>query len=172
MPQLDLEWHHVAGHQDDVVDADLDIWARWNIQMDLRAKESRERVGSPIVFPGQDQLWSVSVNGKKLVQKSVESLRYHCTQQRAKDYWFDKRCIGTVSYEEVSWDCIGEAMCEVKSSRRKFVTKHSSGWCAVNKNTTKWNMDIDDSCPRCGQQFESAGHVWRCTAPTAQKNLA
>jgi hypothetical protein len=169
MPQLELEWHHVLGHQDDVVDADLDIWARWNIQMDLRATECREIQGSPIQFPGQEKLWSVSVNGKKLVQNTVESIRYHCTSEKATDYWFNKGSIGTAIPEEVTWKCIGEAMKDSKGERRKFVTKHSSGWCAVNKNTTRWKMDVDNSCPRCGQQSETAQHVWRCTAPSAQK---
>jgi hypothetical protein len=168
MPQLLLEWHHVAGHQDDVVDADLDIWARWNIKMDLRAKECRVFPGAPITFPGTDQLWSVEIEGKKLVQNTVESIRYHCTSENAKDYWFNTGRIGSALPEDVTWSSAGAAMKEISLERRKFVTKHSSGWCAVNKNTIRWNMDVDDSCPRCGQQSETAAHVWRCTAPSAQ----
>jgi hypothetical protein len=169
MPQLRLEWHHVAGHQDNVVDADLDIWARWNISMDLRAKECREATGEAIQFPGNDTLWSVEIEGKKLVQKTVEALRYHCTSRNAVNYWFQSGKIGSALPEEITWASTGEAMKESTLERRKFVTKHSSGWCAVNKNTTRWNMDVDNSCPRCGQQSETALHVWRCTAPSAQK---
>jgi hypothetical protein len=159
IPHLQLEWHHVAGHQDDVVDQDLDVWARWNIKMDLRAKECREAQGVPIQFPGVNKLWSVEVDGKKLVQNTVESLRYHCTNRKAKDYWFNTGRIGSGLPEEVTWSCTGQAMRESTGERRKFVTKHSSSWCAVNKNTVRWKMDIDNSCPRCGQQSETATHI-------------
>jgi 2-polyprenyl-6-methoxyphenol hydroxylase-like FAD-dependent oxidoreductase len=34
------EWIHVKGHQDEIMSNDeLDIWSRWNIQMDSQAKE-------------------------------------------------------------------------------------------------------------------------------------
>lgn len=47
------------------------------------------------------------------------------------------------------------------------MTKHSSGWCGVNKNLVRWKLATDDRCPRCKEPQETTTHVWTCQAVEA-----
>ena len=71
MPYLNLEWRHVAGHQDNDPHEELDIWARWNILMDVRAKACREAPGKPTEFPRTSRLWSVRSGDEMVVRQAL-----------------------------------------------------------------------------------------------------
>jgi hypothetical protein len=49
-------------------------------------------------------------------------------------------------------------------SRRQWITKHSSGFCAVGRMAQRMGLRPNDECPRCSEP-ESAEHVWRCQHP-------
>lgn len=59
-------------------------------------------------------------------------------------------------------------MREVDTERRRWITKHATGWCAVNRNTLRWKMDTVDTCPRCLKKNETAQHVWSCKSESAR----
>jgi hypothetical protein len=170
MPQLSLGWLHVYGHQDDDPYAELSIWARWNILMDHRAKLVRAAVGVAYAIPGSQQLWTVKIDGQEILRQTVNVIRNHCVGTAAKVYWANKQGgIGEVSPDEVDWDSLGIAMQETDSERRRWITKHTTGWCGVNKNMVRWKFAVIHNCPRCGRPQEDASHVWTCPSQSARK---
>ena len=58
-------------------------------------------------------------------------------------------------------------MGNLDSDKRRWMTKHTTGWCPVNKNMVRWKFDTFQACSRCGQRIETPLHVWRCQGPTA-----
>ena len=141
MPQLELGWLHVKGHQDDDPYAELSIWARWNILMDHRAKVVRAAPGHAEPLPGSQKLWTVKIDGQEVLRQTVTAIRQHCNGIAAMQYWADKGSIGTVETEEVEWESLGIAMHETESERRRWITKHTTGWCGVNKNMVRWKFE-------------------------------
>ena len=168
MPQLQLGWLHVRGHQDDDPFAELNIWARWNIQMDTRAKQIRAAAGQPIVFPETQHLWTIKIEGEEILSQTVTRIREQCTAPAAHAYWKAKGKLGSVEALVVDWDVLGIAMKEQDVERRRWISKHTTGWCGVNKNLVKWKFESIDACPRCGQPQETAQHVWKCPAESAR----
>jgi hypothetical protein len=168
MPQLQLGWLHVKGHQDDDPHAELSIWARWNILMDYRAKLIRAAPGPTIVFPGSHKLWTIKIDGTEVLRNTVNEIRDYCTGTPAKDYWKKKGSIGTATSAEVDWYSTGVALHETPTERRRWITKHTTGWCGVNRNMVRWKLDIIHSCPRCGKDQEDASHVWMCPSTSAR----
>ena len=169
MPQLELGWLHVKGHQDDDPYAELSIWARWNILMDYRAKLVRAAPGPTIVFPGANKLWTIRIDGQEVLRNTVNEIRDHCTGTAAKAYWKNKGSIGTASTDEVDWYSTGIALHETPTERRRWITKHTTGWCGVNRNMVRWEMADVHACPRCGKEQETAPHVWVCPSESARK---
>ena len=136
--------------------------------MDTRAKWIRTQPGSPITFPRSKSLWTIEKEGQPIVRKVTATVREHCNGTAARQYWMEKEKIGQCSHSEVAWSCTGTAMQEIDSERRRWITKHSTGWCAVNRNTLRWKMDTVDTCSRCKAPNETAPHVWTCKSTTAR----
>ena len=53
-------------------------------------------------------------------------------------------------------------MKETKRTRRHWVVKHSSGFCATGKMMKRWKQQLSSKCPRCDEPVEDELHVWRC----------
>ena len=60
-------------------------------------------------------------------------------------------------------------MSELDTEKRRWMTKHSTGWCAVNRNMVRWKFDTFAACPRCGHKEETPLHVWRCQGSSARE---
>jgi hypothetical protein len=53
-------------------------------------------------------------------------------------------------------------------TRRQWVTKHGSGFCATGKMMKLWGKRATAKCPRCDQE-EDATHVRKCTGNGADE---
>jgi hypothetical protein len=51
-------------------------------------------------------------------------------------------------------------------SRRHWIVKHASGFCATGKMMKRWKQRDSDFCPRC-QAPEDTTHVWTCKGKDA-----
>ena len=171
MPGLELTWHHVKGHQDTSKDVnELNIWARWNILCDARAKYVRRNIAAIPNIPRLTTRVRIRMDRIETVTNTVHMLREHCLNPAALEYWQKTGALGTAEPEDVDWECLGRALKEMDPYRRRFVSKHSTGWCGVGVNLQRWQNDPDDKCPCCGQPAEDAEHVWRCSAgPVLEK---
>jgi hypothetical protein len=147
MPQLQLGWLHVKGHQDDDPNAELNFWARYNIKMDTRAKWVRTAQGHPILFPDAQRLWTIKIDGEEVLSQTVTRIREDCTGKAAQEYWKAKGKLGTAECQEVDWADLGTAMQEQDVERRRTITKQTTGWCGVNKNMVKWKFETIHACP-------------------------
>jgi hypothetical protein len=52
-------------------------------------------------------------------------------------------------------------MASVPRTRRHWVTKHVSGFCATGQMMKRWGKRTSAKCPRCDTD-EDASHVWKC----------
>ena len=111
----------------------------------------------------------VLLDGDPLVRDVKSTIRKHCNAARSKDYWVNKGKLGTVTWDEVDWEALGLVMGNLDTEKRRWMTKHSTGWCAVNRNMVRWKFDTFAACPRCGKAEETPLHVWRCQSSTARK---
>ena len=136
--------------------------------MDRRARECRAVEGTAHPFGKWNQIWMVMLDGEPLVRDVKARVHEWCTMESGKEYWSNKGKLGTATSAEVDWAVLGEVMGELDSEKRKWMTKHSTGWCAVNRNMVRWKFDTFAACPRCGQTEERHVHVCRCQGLTAR----
>jgi hypothetical protein len=162
MPGLTLCWRHVKGHQDDNKTAELDQWAQLNIEMDLCAKRSRTSIDHIPYIPSLASQWTILINTEVVPTNVLDNLRFHCLAPPAFAYWTEHDKLGSGSALAVHWQALGLAMREMDHYRRRFVTKHSSGWCGVGTKLKLWKFEDSDLCPRCSAPAETALHVWVC----------
>ena len=164
-----IKWkaRHVKGHQDDDETIVLDRWALINIDMDLKAKEHWHRMQSDRSTPGfiQQEIygepWSFWVGPRKISQRFREEVIEHIQGKAVKKYWDGKKRFGGKSSADIDWNATKKAMESVPLSRKRWVSKHASGFCAVGKMMLKWKKRETDECPRCGAS-EDVEHVIRC----------
>ena len=115
---------------------------------------------------------TVTLERIQSVTDSIESIRNHCLIPGAMKHWktqaekYDKNS-GII--DDMDWDCFGTAVGEMDAYRRRFVSKHTTGWCGVGRKLKQWNFEQDDRCPRCKEADERAEHVWVCPAATTQQ---
>ena len=90
------ESKHVKGHEDDTVpSADLDIWARSNIQADTMAKQYWTWVQDeePIEWPNErykNKGWSMYYNRMPIESKIGENIHMWTSEKPMKEYWIQK----------------------------------------------------------------------------------
>ena len=164
---------HIKGHQDDLKMIDeLDRWAIINIEMDLRAKNcwhENSRTGRYVKYTVPKGMWKVSILGNRISNHFGEYVRESIEGEAIADYWInDKKRFTEEGYFQVDWDACKMAMRKSKVTRRHWVTKFESGWCATGKMMKKWNYRLVDNCPRCGAPGESTTHILKCRAASAE----
>jgi hypothetical protein len=64
----------------------------------------------------------------------------------------------------IDWDVCSAALQRMPLGRRRWVSKHTSGFCSVGTKMVKWKEQPTSDCPRCGF-VENARHVWLCQEP-------
>ena len=162
---VELHFRHVKGHQDDDFYAELDEWAKLNIEMDDGAKEHwyrfrDQRSQSQYVY---GEPWPLWIAGTKLTKEVARNITEHIDGEAICEYWKEKGRFGSSRKEAIHWDAIGKAMEEVGRPRRQWIVKHASGFCATGKMMKRWKQQSSSKCPRCDEEVEDALHVWRCT---------
>jgi hypothetical protein len=165
MKNIKIQWRHVRGHQDDHMAGPFDTWTTRNILMDLRA----DLVWAAVpVLPSNTRVpfstWKLRINDRYITTDFYQKLREHCTAPGAEAYWLKKKKIDQAPATHVAWSALGTAMQEVKTSRRHWVVKHSTGRCAVGRVMQRRKKWDHDKCPRCGQENETVEHLLLCPA--------
>jgi hypothetical protein len=160
-------WLHVKGHQDNKKPRnELDIWSRWNIDMDLQAKafwaEARKQYIDPEIT---GEPWRTEIGNKKITSNLRETLREACALPRALSYWERKNRFGILGTAEIDWDALGGAMKTTPTSRQHWVSKTISGFCATGRMMQRRRERDSDACPRCGEP-ETVQHIWKCKFDT------
>jgi hypothetical protein len=80
----------------------------------------------------------------------------------APAYWIEKGRLPQEELAHIDYGNTGQALKAVSEYTRRKVTKHSSGYCAVNKWMFRWKKRPSSACPRCEEICEDTTHVWHC----------
>jgi hypothetical protein len=159
-------WHWIRGHQDKHKPLRfLDFWARQNVYMDALAKSFMAQVALKKLDFGNcrfaNEGWSVYHRQQKLSRFLIGDVYKDIMTAKSLKYWIDKGQITTATSTQIDWTLIDTAMNRVPLSRRQWVSKHASGFCAVGTVLQRRGKQSHDRCPRCGES-ENAAHVLIC----------
>jgi len=105
---LSLTFHHVRGHQDDLVAvACLDPLAQLNMGADTLAKEhlmsliSRGHTMSYLPLAGK--VWSCWLSSQKVIHDPHHIISHHLGIHSAKEYLIQKQLFSPLSFDLVNW---------------------------------------------------------------------
>ena len=161
-----VTWRHIKGHQDQGSElSELDIWARFNIQMDetrkahWRATISQPRTPDLVFFACPPLLYTRDV---PVVTDLKQTLMQFLGSQKAIPYWVNKFKWGNADPAAISWRHVHWAASALPLARRTWLSKHLTGFFATGKNMVRWGKSTDASCPRCASPMEDRAHVIQC----------
>jgi hypothetical protein len=163
-----LKWktRHVDGHQDNDVTSKLDFWAIKNIQMDYLAKVfwMQHSHSAPIFYLISDEGFQVWLGDRKL-SSSPSSIFFDHIHGKNILSWHSSHNRFPACYERrIDWEVCEAALRRLPLGRRRWVSKHTSGFCGVGKKLVQWREQPTPACPRCGL-IEDARHIWQCQEP-------
>ena len=107
------------------------------------------------------ETWPFIIAGTKVCTQIDEAIKEARHTTKILKYWEDKGRFQEGAHTDIDWDTVGVAMKAVPRTRRQWVTKHVSGFCATSKMMHRWGKRQSSKCPRCEME-EDAGHVWKC----------
>jgi hypothetical protein len=159
-----LTWttRHVAGHQDNDPAHSLDWWALQNIQMDNLAKVFRMQHSdsAPILCSLSDEGFQVWLGNRKLSSHQPAVFFDHIHGKTILNWRSSHhRCA-----RRIDWNACAAALKRLPLGRRRWVSKHASGFCSGGAMLVRWREEPAPACPRCDQP-ETARHVWQCQEP-------
>jgi len=158
---------HVQAHQDDHY-GPLDLWATWNVEMDLLAKAYWSEVAeTPQVFQitiadEGDTIWSRSA---KLCMEVQARLSEDLHLPLSKAYWTPKY-IPADQFRYFDLAVCSTAMKRLGIQWHHCISKHVTGVCGVGKMNHIIKESETEICPCC-PTVETATHVSTCPHPAA-----
>ena len=112
--------------------------------------------------------WPLWVAGERISAKVGTAVSEVIHGSKILKYWEDKGRFEERDEAAIDWNCVEKAMKEVNRTRRVWVTKHVSGFCASGKMMLRWKKRESAKCPRC-DETEDAKHVWLCRGAGADE---
>ena len=106
-------------------------------------------------------MWPLIINGEKVCTQLDQAIKEARHAGKVLKYWEEKGRFGNGKHDNIDWDIVGIAMSAVTRTRRQWVTKHCSGFCATGKMMHRWGKRTSAKCPRCDLDKDAA-HVWKC----------
>ena len=74
-------------------------------------------------------------------------------------------------YNKIYWEGMAQVMKSYPRQFRNWVTKQASGMCGCTSVRARWDKDVEDKCPSCGEQGDTSTHVTRCKDPGRRQLL-
>jgi hypothetical protein len=165
-PAIQWNHQHVRGHQDDVTDHILSPLEAVNVEMDNNAKAHWTATQHTVEQERQqyfsEEPWSLSLDGVKVVSDFETTLQDWCQEPRIHAKWIEKERLPANELPHVDYITTAQALQSVEPTVRRWVTKHTSGFCGVNMWMHRWKWRDSAKCPRCDEPIEDANHVWLC----------
>ena len=154
---------HVQGHADSQADGrPLSEAESLNVWCDSQAKSYLNMLINRQISPPQ-RVWQepcpVFLSGVKLCTHWRLSLRDHISGSPGRSYW--STTFGAPQ-DAVDWSSLGKALRSSALSRRVFFLKHASERAASGTEMVRRSQQLDASCPRCSEPFETCLHSLRC----------
>ena len=175
-----VQWsfHHIRGHQDDELDFNqLSRPQQLNVLADLKAKEAVLRgVESGIISTYRRRSLPYSTcdimvadnkgNMEQVTTHLQKSIQNHCSTLKLRKYWLNKHQL--IQWEsKIDWELKRHSHKNSTKSRNRWLCKHSTGFCGVEKMLLRYKYQAHSTCPRCGASQESTSHVLQCNDDSA-----
>lgn len=166
---------HVAGHQDSVKDHILSPVELLNVEMDAQAKAHWARTKNRETqrlhqFMGEP--WRIFIASVKVTNDLRDQIVEWCQRPRIQEYWLRKERFQKEDLPHIDTMSAEAALQSVNADQRRWVVKHSSGFCGVNKWRKRWKQIDSEECPRCTHPVEDITHVWKCKGKDSDQKWA
>jgi hypothetical protein len=165
-PNIQWNHQHVMGHQDDVEDHILSLLELINVEMDNKAKAHWENTRQIEEHQRQHYFaaepWSISLADTKIVTDLATTVQDWCQKPRIHGKWIEKGRVPADELNHIDYTTTEQAMRSVEPTVRRWITKHTSGFCGANKWMHRWKWRDSAKCPQCEEPIEDADHVWLC----------
>jgi hypothetical protein len=141
----DIQWmhQHVMGHQDEVSDHVLSPVELINVEMDIKAKAywdgTRHISEQNRLHHFVEEPWSIWLDGKKVVTDLSTVINDWCQQPCIHAKWIEKGRFPPDELDHIGYTTTKQAMQVAEPTERRWVTKHTSGFCGVNM----WMQHVD-----------------------------
>ena len=162
--------HWVKGHQDDDKNKILDVWAKINIEMDLRAKrhlKSQTIASIPNLHFGKEPI-SFWLGNTKLTRFDVPYLYDEIVGRKLAAYWGRKHDIPAHLLDAINWEQQGIALKNWHNGSHRWFIKFATGFFGVGKMMKRRGEQDHAKCPRCDIEGEDNRHVIQCQDPKAR----
>lgn len=170
---ITLTYTHVKGHQDSLHFLDkLSVTAQLNILMDALAKDlamDTNEEDTHHLPEHTHSFGSPTFQGIKVHENIQKNLYNLITHDKAIKYWVDKGRIKQNHVNKIDWKAQEMALKTIKGSRRRTITKWTSGWLGTGKNMKRWGLRYEGYCPFCSFPDESTLHILTCKHNTQQQ---
>jgi hypothetical protein len=166
----------IYGHQDDTSPFhQLDRWEQLNVKMDTLAKSHWRMINQqqrPYFDLPTGHEWSIWHQGKRLVQWNEKIAQQLIHETSATSYWTKKHRIPNEN--QPAWQAIYQAYSSTTLYKKLWIPKWLTSWLPIGRKLKQWKIQLNETCPGCGEPERHRHHVIRCTKPetVAQWNAA
>jgi len=163
--------HHVKGHQDTKSDRPLTLPEKLNIECDDRASRLEPHPDA-VTFqnnPANDSAYPHLVIQKQIIIRRLQHNLRNASQ--TPDYYEYLRMKFSWPFEanqNVHWPSFQLALTRFKQTEHRFLTKYNHEWLPLQDRYHVKSLSIDQLCPSCKNEKETAQHFLSCPHPNRQ----
>jgi hypothetical protein len=163
---LEFVGRWIESHQDDKrTFVKIDHWGRLNIECDGLAKGFWNSTAlSHSWLPNRQfgyEKWSLWIDKKKLSKLDKSKLYEYVFAGRTIQYWHRKHSLTPALITSINWEACAEAMGKIPFRKKRWLIKHATGFCGVDRREFLRGNQSHNECPRCGLS-ESSRRVVEC----------
>ena len=150
----------VKGHQDDHRrQAELDPWARINIEMDTLAKMHWEKLNNrrpaPFSLHTTTGVWSIWSKRQRITSWDKDTVDQLYFNNAARTYWDQK----VHNLEAFDFEAMQLAYKSLSLYYQLRAPKWISRRLPVGARISTWSPNYTSQCPRCGTESETHSHI-------------
>ena len=164
-----IEYHHVKGHLDKVLRWDqLTRVQRENCLVDSVARTALldaflDDTYISSIFPHEQVV--VKVDGKRVTGSPSTAIGRAWGYKVARELFHSRKIVDRKHFRLIYWDGVESCMKTFPTMFRVWVTKHVSHFCGTNRQLSRIDPTVSNTCPSCGCINEDTSHVVRCPSP-------
>jgi hypothetical protein len=115
----------------------------------------------PVFYPLSDEGFQVWLGTRKL-SSHQPSVFFDHIHGKTILHWHSSHHRFPACYaRRIDWDACAAALSRLPLGRRRWVSKHTSRFCAIGTMLVRWKEQPTPDCPRCTLP-ENSRHVWQC----------
>jgi len=90
-------------------------------------------------------------------------------KRKAKPIICEKFNINLHQFAHINWDAISHATSLISPMHNIYISKHTTSFLPIGKNTERRGAWKAPFCPRCQHPIETTSHLIQCPSPAARK---